>query len=148
MNSPKRQKYQTKKILLRTEDQRKNAMMTIADLPLDYEQPLQITIREMEDQRKLIQNSKFHAMLGDISNQKEWVGKKRSIDQWKVLMVSGHSIATKQGAEMVPGIEGEYCNLRESTASMSIKRMASLIEYVQAWGAMNDVRWSAKDEEF
>ena len=40
---------------------------------------------------------------------------------------------------MVIGIEGEVINLRESTAQMSVKRLASLIEYVQAWAVENDV---------
>lgn len=37
------------------------------------------------------------------------------------------------------GLEGEVINLRESTAHMSVRRLASLIEYVQAWAASNDV---------
>ena len=40
---------------------------------------------------------------------------------------------------MVIGLEGEVINLRESTAQMSVKRLASLIEYVQAWAVENDV---------
>lgn len=44
---------------------------------------------------------------------------------------------------MVPGLEGEWCNLRESTAQMSIKRMASLIEYALAYCAQNEIRLSA-----
>ena len=85
------------------------------------------------------QNRYLHALFGDIARQAEWLGKKRSADEWKVLMVSGHSVATKQGAEMVPGIEGEFINIRESTARMGKARMASLLEYVLAWCAINDI---------
>ncbi|MDO9982934.1 recombination protein NinB, partial [Glaesserella parasuis] len=35
--------------------------------------------------------------------------------------------------------EGELVNIRESTAQMSVKRMASLIEYVQAYCDLNGV---------
>lgn len=63
----------------------------------------------------------------------EWAGKRRTAEQWKVLLVSGHAVATKHGAEMVPGIEGEFCNLRESTARMSKSRLSSLIEYAEAF---------------
>jgi hypothetical protein len=39
---------------------------------------------------------------------------------------------------MVPGLEGEFVNLRESTAQMGIKRMISLIEYSQAYLDANE----------
>ncbi|MDP0076347.1 recombination protein NinB [Glaesserella parasuis] len=37
---------------------------------------------------------------------------------------------------------GELVNIRESTAQMSVKRMASLIEYVTAWGVSNGVHFN------
>jgi hypothetical protein len=89
--------------------------------------------------RSLEQNSLLHPLLTDISRQAEWMGKKRSMLQWKVIMVSAHAIATGAPAEMVIGLEGEVVNLRESTAAMSKKRFASLVEYVLAWGAINGV---------
>lgn len=88
------------------------------------------------------QNAKLHAMLGDIAKQKTFNGKKLSIEQWKMIFVSGHRIATGGQAEMAIGLEGEVINLRESTAQMSVKRMASLIEYITAWGAENDVKFT------
>lgn len=78
------------------------------------------------------QNAKFHAMCQDLAGKK-WGGKERSAAEWKVLLVSGHMIATGEAQNMTVGIEGEVVNLRESTATMSAKRMASLIEYTQAW---------------
>ena len=86
------------------------------------------------------QNAKFHAMCSDLAKSgAQWAGKPRTADQWKVLLVSGHAMATKQGADMVPGIEGEYVNLRESTALMSVKRSSSLIEYTAAFMAALEV---------
>jgi hypothetical protein len=93
-----------------------------------------------EPRRNLDQSAKFHAMCGDVAEQCEWMGKKRTKDQWKVLFVSGHAIATKQGAEMVPGLEGEFVNIREATSRMSKARLSSLIEYVAAWCAGNEVK--------
>jgi hypothetical protein len=90
------------------------------------------------------QNAMLHPLLTDIANQKEWMGKKRTMLQWKVIMVSAHSITTGEPAEMVIGLEGEVVNLRESTAAMSKKRFSSLMEYVLAWGAMNEVRFIDK----
>ena len=98
-----------------------------------------------EPSRSLEQNAKFHALCSDIARAKtQWAGKPRNAVQWKVLLVSGHAIATKEGSEMVPGIEGEFVNLRESTAAMSKARGSSLIEYSLAFCAMNDVKISAE----
>ena len=89
------------------------------------------------------QNSKFHAICGDIAKSGlQWAGKRRSLAQWKVLMVSGHAVATKEGAEMVPGVEGEFVNLRESTALMSVRRSASLITYTLAFCDMHGIELS------
>ena len=85
-------------------------------------------------------------MLSDIGKQCEFNGKKRSIDTWKMIMVSAHKIATGEKAEMAIGLEGEVINLRESTAQMSVKRLASLIEYTTAWGVENGVKFNDKWE--
>lgn len=92
-----------------------------------------------EPTRNLEQNAKFHALCSDLAKSgREWMGKRRTAEEWKLLVVSGHAVATKQGADMVPGLEGEFVNLRESTASMSKSRISSLIEYTQAWIAEHD----------
>lgn len=86
------------------------------------------------------QNAKFHAICSDLARSDlKWAGRRRDLAGWKVLLVSGHSVATKQGSEMVPGLEGEFVNLRESTALMSKARSASLIEYALAFCAMHGV---------
>ena len=87
------------------------------------------------------QNALLHKLLSEIAKRCEFGGKKRTAEQWKLIMVSGHSIATGRSAEVVPGIEGEFLNLRESTASMSVSRLSSLVEYVQAWSAENGVEF-------
>lgn len=92
--------------------------------------------------RSLDQSAKFHAMCADIARQKPFAGKLRSPETWKMLLISGHAIATKQGVEMMPGLEGEFLNLRDSSAQMSITRMNSLIEYALAYCANEGVRLS------
>ncbi len=59
-----------------------------------------------------------------------------------MLLISGHAVATKQEAEVVPGLEGEYVNIRESSAEMSVKRMSSLIDYTIAWATGQGVRFT------
>lgn len=93
-----------------------------------------------EPRRSLDQNAKFHALCSDIAmSGAQWAGKRRTAAQWKVLLVSGHAVITKEGADIVPGLEGEFVNIRESTAAMSKRRGASLIEYTLAFCAAQGV---------
>ena len=118
---------------------RRLAVETVQTAPDGY------CVTVSEPTRSLDQNAKFHALCSDIARAKtQWAWKPRNAVQWKVLLVSGHAIATKEGSEMVPGIEGEFVNLRESTAAMSKARGSSLIEYSLAFCAMNDVKISAE----
>lgn len=92
--------------------------------------------------RSTEQNAKLHAMFGDVAKQAKLHGRKLTADQWKVVFISGHAVATGIGADVLPGIEGEFVNIRESSAQMGVKRMASLIEYMLAWGADQGIVWS------
>ncbi|KAA6207924.1 recombination protein NinB [Avibacterium paragallinarum] len=119
-----------------------NAIGVIHSFTLDDKNPLVVEIKPLT--RTLAQNAKLHAMLGDIAKQCEFQGKKRDIETWKMIMVSAHNIAKGGQAEMAIGLEGEVLNLRESTAEMGVKRLASLIDYVDAWAAEQGVRFSDK----
>jgi hypothetical protein len=91
------------------------------------------------------QNKKFHAICGDLAKSGlPWAGKPRKRQQWKVLLVSGHAKATGEEVEIVPGLEGEFINIRESTALMSKARGSSLIEYSIAFCVTHDVLLSAE----
>lgn len=100
-----------------------------------------IAVTAKETKRTTEQNSLFHAICGDIAKSgTKWAGKARSAQQWKVLLVSGHAVATKEDSEIVPGLEHEFINIRESTALMSIKRGASLITYTLAFCDLNGIK--------
>ena len=87
------------------------------------------------------QRQRFHAVCGDIARSGlEWAGQHRSALEWKVLLISGHAAATHTETEVIPGIEGELVNVRESTTAMSKVRGSSLIEYSMAFAAMHGVR--------
>ena len=131
-----------KQFFLRSNQVRLNCIEFIKELPTDDKKPLVVKIQPMT--RSLEQNSKLHALLSDISKQCEFNG--QNIDTWKMIMVSAHKIATGGKAEMVIGLEGEVINLRESTAQMSVQRLASLIEYTTAWGVENGVKFNDKWE--
>lgn len=110
--------------------------------------PLGEVVTIAPETRSQQQNRLLHPLLTDIAKQAQWMGKQRSMLQWKVIMVSAHAIATGEPNEMVIGIEGEVVNLRESTAAMSKKRFASLVDYVMAWGAMNGIVFSHNEGDF
>lgn len=113
---------------------RNGAMHAIAHAPDGY----RVTIEPPK--RTDGQNERFHAIVGDIAKAGiQWAGKKRTAAEWKVLLVSGHATATREGSEMVPGLEGEFVNIRESTALMSVRRGSSLIEYATAFALTNGV---------
>lgn len=113
--------------IINHEQARNRAIDAIRDLPLGW------VVRITEPKRNLDQSALFHALCGQASRSLEFQGKKRTPEEWKVLFCSGHSAATKQGHEILPGLEGEWCNVRESTATMSKARMVSLIEYTTAY---------------
>lgn len=126
---------QTFTLLTYPHPSRDRALNAVRDAPDGY------VVQIGEPTRNGDQNAKFHALCTDVAKAgTKWAGKSRSAAEWKVLFVSGHSIATGQGADMVPGLENEFVNLRESTARMSKRRSASLIEYVLAFCATNGIR--------
>lgn len=101
--------------------------------------PIGNVVRIGESTRSLEQNAKLHALFSEIAAKHLHVRRKLTAQQWKTLFISGHAIATGLGADMIPGLENEYVNVRESSTQMSVARMSSLIEYVMAWQAQQEI---------
>jgi hypothetical protein len=121
--------------ILINNDIRRNCWEYIKTCPDDYKVVISPSTRSDA------QSSMFHAICGNLEKSKfQWAGKPRTLEQWKVLLISGLAVATKDGAEVVPGIEQEYVNIRESTSSMTTSRMAMLIEYSIAFCAQNGIK--------
>jgi hypothetical protein len=113
---------------------RDNAMNALFDAPDNYV----VTISEQT--RSSDQNAMFHAICGDIAKSGHlFIGKPRKPEVWKVLLISAHAAATSEGSEVVPGLEGEFVNIRESSALMSVRRAASLITYTLAYCDTNGI---------
>lgn len=115
---------------------RQNALTAVCDAPENWQVVIQPKNRNLE------QNAKFHAMCTELAEQAEHLGRKFTMEQWKHLIVSAHAIETKEPFEPICGLAGEFLNIRESTAKMTIKRMASLIEFAYSIGADKGVRFS------
>lgn len=127
--------------LMEIDAERRLAMSAVANAPGGFTVEVRLTKRTEPQSRR------FHAMAGDLAKSGlKWNGKTRTQPEWKVLLISGHAVATGQGAEVVAGLEGELVNIRESSAAMGVKRSASLIEYTRAFGDMNAIEWSDPTE--
>jgi hypothetical protein len=98
------------------------------------EQTLILTVSP--ETRTLEQNDKMWATLTDISKQVDWYGQKLSPEDWKHVLSAS---LKKQRA--VPGIDGGFVVLGQSTSQMSIKEMSDMIELATAFGAEQGVRF-------
>lgn len=113
---------------------RQNAFRALRDAPPRY------VVTIAEPTRSSDQNAMFHAICSDIAKSGHlFLGKPRRPEVWKVLLISGHAAATNEGSEVVPGLEGEFVNIRESSALMSVRRAASLITYTLAYCDTNGI---------
>lgn len=127
-----------RKLHIINDEVRLRAMEAIADAP----EGVWITIQDGID-RNAEQNKKLHAIFGDFERAGfRWAGRKLNARQIKHIMVIAHAMATLgDEIEGVIGLEGEpvLIHERESTAQMTVARMASLIEYVTAYAVVNNI---------
>lgn len=111
-----------------------NALRAVREAPADYV----VTIAPKT--RSVDQNAKFHAICHDLAHSSlKFAGKRRVLEEWKAIFISGHAVATGSSGEVIPGIEGEFVAIRESSAKMGVARAASLIEYTLAFCDTNGV---------
>jgi hypothetical protein len=102
---------------------------------LQSERRWTLTVRQ--EKRSDEQNRRLWAMLHDISKQIAWHGQYLSEEDWKHIFTAS---LKKQRA--VPGLDGGFVVLGQSTSSMTRAEMSDLIELLFAFGADKDVRWS------
>ncbi|EFA5318601.1 recombination protein NinB [Escherichia coli] len=120
---------------LRNSNIRANAITAINQLHLDEKRPVVIEIKEMT--RSLDQNAKLWAVLGDVSSQVEWHGRKLASEAWKHIFTAA---LVKQ--DVVPNLAGDgFVVLGQSTSKMTVGQMRDLIELIHAFGAERNVRW-------
>jgi len=121
--------------LIRDNRIRQSCIEAIQNLPTNTDRPLQIIIQE--DTRSLAQNRMLWACLRDVSQQVVWYGKKLDSDSWKNIFS-----ASLKGQEPVPGINGGFVVLGQSTSKMRVSEMRDLIELIHAFGIEHNVRFS------
>ncbi|PLR52394.1 recombination protein NinB [Chimaeribacter arupi] len=114
---------------------RRNCIEYIQTLPANPESPLVVTIQERT--RSISQNAKLWACLNDISEQVNWHGRKLTSEEWKWVFT-----AALKKQDVVPGIDGGFVVLGQSTSRMAVREMRDLIELISAFGAEHNVQFS------
>ena len=127
---------------LRTEQDRAQVIAHIAGMSL--ETPAKVAISDAD--RSVEQNAMLHKLLSDIAKQVDHAGKKWNVLIWKRLCTAAWMRELGESAQLIPAIDGNgFDVIYEKTSKLGVKKCASLIEWVQAFGAENQVRWSAPD---
>lgn len=103
---------------------------------------VEIVVRPVKSRRTLDQNAKLWAMLGDIARQVQWpvngVMQLLDAEDWKALMTA----AARQEVRMAAGVNGGVVMLGVSTKRMTVAELGDVIEFMYAFGAERNVRWS------
>ncbi|ANY87671.1 recombination protein NinB [Pseudomonas putida] len=110
----------------------------------DFTKPKKIVIKDQD--RSGEQNKKLHACLSDIAKQVEHAGKKWDVLIWKRLLTAAWLREAGEQPQLIPALDGNgFDVVYERTSQLSVKQCASLLEWIQAFGAEHQVRWSQKD---
>jgi len=99
---------------------------------------VKIVVEAKRETRSLEQNSRLWALLTDVSKQVDWYGNKLTPEEWKDVFT-----ASLKKEKVVPGINGGFVVLGQSTSKMSIGEMVELQTLIEAFGADKEVKWSA-----
>lgn len=109
---------------------------------LVYDSPLGSRVELKAGGRSLPQNSRFWAMITDISDQVQWHGQTLETEDWKILFLD----ALKRELRVVPSIDGTgVVNIGRSSSDLSKEEMSNFIELLFMFGANHNVAW--KDPE-
>lgn len=123
-----------------TEDGRQRLLNHLRTIKL----PIKVAISEPD--RTDEQNKKLHAMLKDLAEQVTHAGTKWEVSIWKRLCVAAWLREEGRNPQMIPAIDGMGIDvLYEQTSKLSMKRCASLITWIEAYGAECGVKWTQKD---
>jgi hypothetical protein len=98
-----------------------------------------------EGTRTADQNAKFHAMITDIAKNRGWMwaGKKRTVTDWKRILVNQFENDAGIDTEIVPSLDGQrVVVLGSQTRAFGKKKASDFVEYLYALGAEYRVIWS------
>lgn len=99
-----------------------------------------LTLEIRKATRSSEQNARMWAMLTEIARQVEWHGQKLTAEDWKDM-----ATAALKRQRVVPGIDGGFVVLGQQTSRMTVAEMAELMDFLEAFGAQQGVRFSAPE---
>lgn len=95
-----------------------------------------------EAKRTTDQNSKFWAMLSDISRAKP-MGRRHTPDDWKAVFMN----ACGWECQFIEGLDGRPFPQGFRSSQLTKHQMMVLIDYMLAFGAEHGVVWSEPQEQ-
>lgn len=96
-----------------------------------------LTLELKPEKRSDAQNRRLWAMLGEIAHQVEWYGQKLTAEEWKHVFSAA---LAKQ--KVVPGLDGGFVVLGQSTSKMTKAEMSDMQTLMEAFGAERGVMFS------
>lgn len=121
----------TQTVILRSHQQRVLAKNLIDAAPANA------IIKISPENRTLDQNSKLWAMLSDISRAKP-EGRRHIPEVWKCVFMA--ALGYETAFEM--GLDNRPFPIGFKSSKLNKHQMSDLIEYVYAYGAQHNVKWS------
>ena len=107
-----------------------------------------VTVQEPTKRR--IQEEKYHAMLGDISRQTTYAGRKWDTEDTKRILIDEFADEMRSAgtplhndSRIIPSENGlRIIQLNIRSSDFFVKEAAQFIEYLYAYGANRDVVWT------
>ena len=121
----------THTVILRTQAHRDLACSIVLRAPPGF------VVRVTEPKRTGEQSDKMWAMLGDISRSKP-LGRRHTPDDWKAIAMN----ACGWECQFIEGLDGRPFPKGFRSSQLSKSQMSTLIDWLQAFGDENAVRWT------
>ncbi|MBD1602106.1 recombination protein NinB [Pseudomonas typographi] len=129
-------------LIMRSMDDCQRLMGTLHSV--DFTKPKKIVIKDLD--RSGEQNKLLHKLLTDIAAQVQHAGRHWDVLIWKRLLTAAWLREEGETPQMIPAVDGNgFDVVYERTSKLTVAQCQRLIEWVQAFGAEHQVRWTAKD---
>jgi hypothetical protein len=127
---------------------RANAVQAVRQAPVGF------VVQIGEPIKKRHQEEKYHAMIGDIAKQCEFMGGRLDSDDWKRLLVDMFAKVMRDmgtplhhDGRVIPSLDFQrVVQLGVQTREFRVREAADFIEYLYAFGAERGVVWSERVE--
>ncbi|CAN7471788.1 recombination protein NinB [Variovorax sp. LjRoot130] len=117
---------------------------------------VELTVKRRRDTKSRLQEEKYHAMIGDIAMQVRINGRVLLAGSWKRLLINAfkhdtrddddlreHWLKFGDDLELLPALNNDgYVAVGEQSRRFTMPLGSAFIEWLYAFGAEHDVRWS------